>query len=92
MKPKDLIVYLRETWKYDLDPDEHNYTGYIVLEELMFLNDPRLPHDIIKSGADESFGIRCFYIMWNDGGTQGCAYPTFAWHRADYIEKWYEIA
>lgn len=92
MKSGDLIVYLRETWENDLDPDEHNYTGYIVSEEIMFTDDSRMPFDLLKSGADESHGIRCFYVMWNDGGSRGCSHPAFAWHRADYIEKWYELA
>jgi hypothetical protein len=90
--PGDLIVYLRETWEGDLDPDEHNYTGFILDEVVMLHGDPRLPPDILRTGRDESLGIHCFHIMWCDGGTRGARAPDFNWNRADYIEKWYELA
>lgn len=92
MKPGDLIVYLRETWEGDLDPDEHNYTGFILDEEIMFPGDPRLPLDILGEKKYESTGIRCFHIMWCDGGNSVRSAPDFQWNRADYIEKWYELA
>lgn len=95
LSPGDLIVYLRETWEGDLDPDEHNYTGFILSEEIMFPDDPRFPPDILHikmAGGDESLGIRCFHVMWCDGGTRGRCTPDFNWNRADYIEKWYELA
>ena len=84
-------MYLRSTWEGDLDPDEHNYTGFILDEEIMFPGDPRLPLDILGEKKYESTGIRCFHVMWCDGGARGGA-PDFQWVRADYIEKWYELA
>lgn len=85
-------MYLRQTWEGDLDPDEHNYTGFILDEVVMFLGDPRMPPDILRTGQDESHGIRCFHVMWCDGGNRAHPAPVFDWNRADYIEKWYELA
>ena len=92
--PGDLIVYLRETWAGDLDPEEHNYTGFILCEEVIPPGDPRTPWDVLNGKGDPntSRGVRCFHIMWCDGCASGSPVPRFSWDRADYIEKFYELA
>lgn len=91
--PGDLIVYSRETWGGDLDPDEHNYTGFILDVRVIYPGDlTRMPVDVIGAGGDPADGIACYHIMWCDGCARGSPVPTFSWDRANYIDKWYELA
>lgn len=90
MKLNDIIVFKYAFRRHDEDPEEFNFFGIIMKEEIMYEGDKRMPSDIItpydKPKPDEKLGIKTFYILWSEPDIL----PELKYNRADYIEKWYE--